>query len=181
MDTFTIPNLLDESKNSDISINPIKEKLVSLEGVREDRLIIKSDVYVREMVVTLLLLAASKLPRGYKIIVTKGWKEELAFNTGGAVHIQIQDDELTLLNMGSEYGDINEKAPMRHYEDRYESKNDLNEKELVYLDNRRTIYNIMTSVGFTCSKENWWHYNFGNKEWGLIKNKPAFYDRIALD
>lgn len=43
------------------------------------------------------------------------------------------------------------------------------------LDNRRLLYHIMTSQGFTNDLEEWWHFDFGGQFWGKISGKRSIY------
>lgn len=48
----------------------------------------------------------------------------------------------------------------------------------VIRDNRRLLYTVMTSVGFTNLPSEIWHYDYGNRAWGFYKNEPAIYKGI---
>ncbi len=45
-------------------------------------------------------------------------------------------------------------------------------------DNRRILYNAMTSAGFTNLPSECWHFEYGDRNWGYYKNKPAIYKGI---
>lgn len=84
--------------------------------------------------------------------------------TGGAIDLSIVGPD-GLLDMGTEFDsfDIESQTSYLKYS-----------KTLAY-DNRKLLYTVMTSAGFTNYPEEWWHYDFGNQFWGFITNKPAIY------
>jgi D-alanyl-D-alanine dipeptidase len=45
-------------------------------------------------------------------------------------------------------------------------------------NNRRMLYNIMTSEGFTNLPTEWWHYDYGTSFWAFYSNRPAKYTGI---
>lgn len=231
-----IPYIKNNEGWKEILLVPTEEKLVSLKGLREDKVKIKpmyylqeingaiDDCFVREMIMNMLLLASSKLPKGYKLVILDAWrpievqealfqiykeqfknenphfsKEELMeytqkyvslpsfdklkpspHNTGGAVDLTIENEKGELLDMGTEYDEMINRASTRYYEERLESGEVLTEKEMKILKNRRLLFHIMTEVGFTNYNEEWWHYDFGNQFWAKQKNKIAFYGAMSL-
>ena len=42
-------------------------------------------------------------------------------------------------------------------------------------DNRRLLYNLMTSVGFVNYRCEWWHYAYGERQWAVLTGKSPFY------
>lgn len=99
-------------------------------------------------------------------------------NTGGAVDLTIADDKGRLLEMGTEYDDATEKAKTTYFEKLLEEGKELSKEEKKSLENRRLLFNIMTSVGFTNYLDEWWHYDYGNQNWAWVSNrKYALYGR----
>lgn len=91
-------------------------------------------------------------------------------NTGGAIDLTIVDANGIELNMGTKFDDFSEKAWTNHFEvytDNEEIRN-----------NRRLLYNVMISVGFTNLPSEWWHYDYGTKFWGYLKGKDALYTGV---
>lgn len=81
-----IPQTLSVEGWKTLPIAENNETLVKLNGLREDAIKIESsyfksniigsteDVYVREMVMNLLLLAQTRLPQGYKFLIFDAWR-----------------------------------------------------------------------------------------------------------
>lgn len=80
MNINDIPNSGKRSDWQEQPIEPAKEQLVLLNDVRPDALVIHPmsasppPLYVREAVMNLLLMAASRLPSGYKLVIWEGWR-----------------------------------------------------------------------------------------------------------
>lgn len=75
-----IPNSGNKSDWQEQPIEPVNEQVVLLNGVRPDALVIHPmspsppPLYVREAVMNLLLMASSRLPSGYKLVIWEGWR-----------------------------------------------------------------------------------------------------------
>ena len=91
-------------------------------------------------------------------------------NTGGAIDLTIVDKNGIELFMGTKFDDFGEKAWANHFET-YE-KND------IIRDNRRLLYNSMINEGFTNLPSEWWHYDYGDSKWALLKNTKPIYNGI---
>ncbi|HEX2966554.1 MAG TPA: M15 family metallopeptidase [Syntrophorhabdaceae bacterium] len=87
--------------------------------------------------------------------------------TGGSIDLTIADSSGIPLNMGTEFDDFSEKAATSYFED-----NDISSE---VQRNRRVLYNLMLSEGFTNYNEEWWHFDYGNQFWGVIKGAKAIY------
>ena len=99
-------------------------------------------------------------------------------NTGGAIDLTIVDENGLFLYMGTDYDDSSLVASITYFEDQLLQKVKLNEKDLEALKNRRMLYHIMTSVGFTNFVDEWWHYDYGNQNWAWISgNDHAIYGK----
>lgn len=95
-------------------------------------------------------------------------------HTGGAIDLSIVDPQGRLLDMGSPFDDISERARTDFYE-----SSAATEAEITARDNRRLLYHIMTSVGFTNYAEEWWHFDFGNQNWAWVTGEEqARYSNI---
>jgi zinc D-Ala-D-Ala dipeptidase len=190
----------------------ITERLVLLDDVRPDRLVILSrsnrPMYVREMVVNMLLLAASKLPMGHRLVIWDGWRptpsettyihedslskptnghllctncidnHALTHLSGGSVDVTFANESGELANMGTINSQNAEISTTRYFEKKNQTTK-LTEEEKEILLNRRILYNAMTSVGFTNCPDKWWHYDFGNQHWSSMTGKPAFYSETS--
>ncbi len=89
--------------------------------------------------------------------------------TGGAVDVTIIDETGNELDMGTRFDAFTDLTYTAAFE---------NEKDQTVRDNRRLIYNIMTSAGFTNLPSEWWHYDYGDRFWAYYNNKPAIYEGI---
>lgn len=94
-------------------------------------------------------------------------KKPSPHNTGGSIDLSIVDTEGRLLNMGSPFDDISERARTDYYE-----QNATTPEEITARNNRRLLYHIMTSVGFTNYAEEWWHFDYGNQNWAWVSDEP---------
>lgn len=86
--------------------------------------------------------------------------------TGGSIDLTIVDSLGNELDMGSKFDEFEDIAHTSFYE----GSNNLSVK-----NNRRLLYNIMTSVGFTNLPSEWWHFDYGNKFWSCYKSSPIKY------
>lgn len=83
--------------------------------------------------------------------------------TGGAIDLTLGDCDGNALDLGTEFDEMSEKSATRYYEDHPK----VNE---VALQNRRILYNCMTTAGFSNYSEEWWHYDYGNISWARRTN-----------
>lgn len=88
--------------------------------------------------------------------------------TGGAVDVTIVNEKGIELDMGTKFGEYNEKSQTDYFEVRYPT-------DIEIVKNRRLLYNIMTDAGFTNMPTKWWHYDYGDKFWAYYTKKPAIY------
>jgi D-alanyl-D-alanine dipeptidase len=80
--------------------------------------------------------------------------------------------------MGTEFDAFEDNAQTRYFENMIAQGQRLSPKEETAAENRRLLFHVLTSVGFTNHLEEWWHYDFGNQFWGCIKKQPAIYGPI---
>ena len=88
--------------------------------------------------------------------------------TGGAVDVTLIDAAGRELNMGTPFDSFSEKSAS----DYYEENPDLDEE---IRNRRRILRNAMCSAGFTYLDSEWWHYDYGNREWARQMEVPAIY------
>lgn len=100
--------------------------------------------------------------------------------TGGSVDLSIVDDRGLLLDMGSGFDDTADFSETCYFEKLAVEKGELSFEERLILRNRRILFNVMTSAGFTNYSEEWWHYDYGNQNWVWAGDmgSPAFYGKI---
>lgn len=89
--------------------------------------------------------------------------------TGGAVDLTIVDETGSELNMGSAFDDFTDRAHTDYFEP-HPSEN--------VAENRRMLYHIMTSCGFTNLPSEWWHFDFGTAFWAFYSGEPAKYSGV---
>jgi D-alanyl-D-alanine dipeptidase len=96
--------------------------------------------------------------------------------TGGAVDLTIVDDSGICLEMGTEFDTTTEKSATVYYEKKAEAKEKMSAEDQEAMYNRRLLFGVMTKAGFTNYPDEWWHYDYGNQNWALLKGeKEAFY------
>jgi D-alanyl-D-alanine dipeptidase len=101
--------------------------------------------------------------------------------TGGSIDLSILDDKGNLLNMGTEFDDFTIKASTRYFEEKLENNEYLKFEEKRALQNRRLLFHILSSVGFTNYCEEWWHFDYGNQFWAKVsQSESAIYGPIFL-
>lgn len=96
--------------------------------------------------------------------------------TGGAIDLTITGPKGELLEMGTGFDDFTDKTRTTYFED------EEGDEEETIRNNRRLLYHIMTSVGFSNLPSEWWHYSYGDRSWGYQNKVPAQYRGIfSLD
>lgn len=103
--------------------------------------------------------------------------EELppAHTTGGAIDLTIIGPNGKYLDFGTDFDAFTEKTRAGYYET-IDVENDSKAKTI--RDNRRFLYNLMIEVGFSNLPSEWWHYEYGDKNWAEIQGKAALYKGI---
>ena len=92
-------------------------------------------------------------------------------STGGSIDLTIFDlKNKKDLDLGVGFDEFSKLTNSDSFE-----KNGMDE---TIRDNRRLLYTVMTSVGFTNLPSEIWHYDYGNRAWGFYKNKPVLYKGI---
>ena len=94
--------------------------------------------------------------------------------TGGAVDLTIIDADGNELDMGTGFDEFTDRTHTAYFE---KIDNDTGNNDLVK-ENRRLLYHVMTSAGFTNLPSEWWHYDYGDRFWAYYKEKPAIYKGV---
>ena len=94
-----------------------------------------------------------------------------AHTTGGAVDLTLIDEHRNELDMGTGFDDFSEKAETDYFE-KSEFDGSIVQK------NRRILKKAMESAGFTNLPSEWWHYDFGDRNWALYSKKEAIYKGV---
>ena len=89
-----------------------------------------------------------------------------AHTTGGAVDLVITYHGKDL-DFGVKFDEFTDKTQTNYYE-----KNNVSEE---IKNNRRMLYNTMIKVGFTNLPSECWHFDYGDKNWAIIKKEDIIY------
>lgn len=98
-----------------------------------------------------------------------------AHTTGGAIDLTVIAPDGKKLEFGTEFDAFTDKTRAAYYET-IDIENDVEAKKI--RNNRRFLYNVMMEAGFVNLPSEWWHYEYGDKNWAHIQGKPAIYDGI---
>ena len=79
------------------------------------------------------------------------------------------------LDFGTAFDAFTEKTRAAYYET-IDVEGDSKAKEI--RNNRRFLYNLMMDAGFGNLPSEWWHYEYGDKNWADIQGKSALYKGI---
>lgn len=93
--------------------------------------------------------------------------------TGGAIDLTIIDANGKELSMGTDFDEFSQMAQT----DYFEKQPQCNQFEKIK-ENRRKLYEIMTSSGFTNLPSEWWHYDYGDRFWSFYTQSPVKYRGI---
>jgi D-alanyl-D-alanine dipeptidase len=100
--------------------------------------------------------------------------------TGGAIDLTLCDYTGAILNLGTEFDDFSTKANTRHFESQDWLNPTTPEHDIESGMLRRVLFHAMIQQGFTNFHNEWWHYDFGNQWWAVIKGEKAKYGYIEL-
>jgi len=93
--------------------------------------------------------------------------------TGGAVDLTIVDETGLCLPMGADFDETTERSATDYFEKKLAAKERLTASEEEALFNRRMLYAVMTRAGFTNYPDEWWHYDYGNQNWALLRGEKT--------
>ena len=101
----------------------------------------------------------------------KSKKISYVHSTGGAVDLTVADKNGKELDMGTGFDSFYENSHTAFYE----VHADMNETAK---ENRRLLYEVMVSCGFTNLPTEWWHYDFGDSFWSALTGNDVLYESI---
>lgn len=109
-----------------------------------------------------------------ELIATPSSDENNPFNhsTGGVVSLTIVNNNKKL-DMGTDFDFLSPISHTKYFEGLFKNKN--------VRENRRLLYDLMTSVGFTNLPNEWWHYDYGNSNWAFYTKKEPIYNGIFTE
>ncbi len=91
--------------------------------------------------------------------------------TGGSVDLTLcYKDTKKDLDMGESFDSFSKLSKTNVFE-----KEGMNK---VIRRNRRLLYQVMTKAGFTNLPSEYWHFDYGNRNWSYYTDKPAIYNGI---
>ncbi len=98
-------------------------------------------------------------------------------STGGATDLTLRHVESGfLLEMGSLFDDVTSVSNLDYFEKKISTDYQPGFSENEALKNRRYLYHLMTSYGFSFNPTEWWHFSYGDEMWAVFLEKPsAFY------
>ena len=98
-----------------------------------------------------------------KIFVAVPSKEDETVSghlTGSAIDLTLADKFGHYLPMGGNFDETEEHSRTDFYADKLENKHNA-----IAHTNRMTLKRVMEQAGFTNYSSEWWHYDFGNRQW----------------
>jgi D-alanyl-D-alanine dipeptidase len=113
--------------------------------------------------------------------------------TGGALDVTLENADETLLPMGTGFDSFSDATWGDWFERLCEGSVSMEEglaagtvlpsefrKEDAekIRDNRRLLYHVMTSAGFTGIGSEWWHFDFGDRNWAFYTGGAALYQGV---
>jgi D-alanyl-D-alanine dipeptidase len=142
------------------------------------------DSYVESLIIKFPKLALEHLEFKAMDFVSKPSKNPLypsTHATGGAIDLTLCDRNGVPLNLGTEFDDFSEKANTRYFENQDWQGATTLESDIESGMLRRVLFYAMTQQGFTNFPNEWWHYDFGNQWWGVLKGEKSKYGYIELE
>ena len=168
------------------------------------------EVQLRQTAARKLLTAAKKLPKGIVFAISEGyrplwyqkqifaeilsdmkqkypdfsqhqlWEETTKYvadpslvpphTTGGAIDITLADEQGKLLDMGAPLNAADETAHTFY-----------GKLNIIQKQNRKLLFDSLTSVCFVNLPTEWWHYSYGDQYWAIYNHQPnAIYDKINI-
>ena len=85
--------------------------------------------------------------------------------------LTIVDSTGIFLPMGTVFDETSERSGIAWFEKKLEEKESLTADEEEAMYNRRLLHYIMSKAGFVNYPDEWWHYDYGDQIWALLKEK----------
>lgn len=87
--------------------------------------------------------------------------------TGGSVDLTLTDEKGRTVPMGSSFDETTERSYTDHYERLMETQGSLSKEEEEIRLNRRVLLSVMEGEGFSNYRNEWWHFDYGNRNWAI--------------
>lgn len=105
-------------------------------------------------------------PRNFNALNPRTWTVHV---TGGAIDLTLRrKGSGESLYMGGVFDDASTLSETAHFE-----RAAANESERQAQRNRRLLYHAMAQEGFTNYPAEWWHFDYGDQMWSLMKNQKG--------
>jgi D-alanyl-D-alanine dipeptidase len=175
---------------------------------RKEKMVDSTTPYLRETAKEMLSRVIGNLPNGYSILLREGYREydvqkglfkeyfdkfkekypELSDEeidkevrnyvsdpdifsphvTGGAIDLALLDRDRRMLDVG------------QWLEDPRAANFDYIDLTREQRENRDLLKSLMINQGFVNYPYEWWHYSYGDRYWGYVKDKKAVYDTVSM-
>jgi D-alanyl-D-alanine dipeptidase len=102
--------------------------------------------------------------------------------TGGAVDLTLATVAGAPLWFGAAFDFPGPVSFTRHFEERLDAGETLDDRGRTALENRRLLHHVMTQAGFVNYHAEWWHFEYGTQRWALLTGQAeARYGVAAPD
>lgn len=88
--------------------------------------------------------------------------------TGGALDVTLVDKQGNVLPMGTKFDAFSDKTNT----DWFKGTGSVEEK------NRKILYDCMIRAGFVNLPSEWWHFEYGDRNWSEVTGKDIIYDGV---
>jgi len=151
-------------------------KLMVLDGHRSPELQKEVYLYMVDKVKNLYINSKSNIEISH---IIKHYVSECSIDsekpsphlTGGSIDVTLCDELNNPINMGTQFDDPIPESQTAFFEF---YKNDFQ----TFKYNRRLLYHVMISVGFTNYCNEWWHYDYGNQLWASKNKSVSIYSIV---
>lgn len=103
-------------------------------------------------------------------------------NSGGAIDLgltRLKDGKWELMDFGTPFDEPVPLSEANALERTYDAKSGLTETAWVHARaNRRLLFHVMHTCGFSCLKSEWWHYDLGDFLWSRTKSSPWIFESM---
>ncbi|WP_108650394.1 M15 family metallopeptidase [Dongshaea marina] len=103
--------------------------------------------------------------------------------SGGAIDLALFELKTgKMLDYGCEFDDLTQVAQTRFFETSWSEELPFSEKRwLEAQKNRRTLFNMMKTLGFANYQGEWWHYDLGDCIWAELRNAGQWLYQDAAE